>query len=127
VVPYTHGGSLLFGDHTRYGPSPLGYQASNDTVGHFPVTGLRFDSLSTSTCWLPRIWEKKVEGLALCVCEARTRHHRVDDTVLRPAHDVALLVSSILFSGDSTMPIRIVGVVACFGILGIFLMLREYR
>jgi hypothetical protein len=51
----------------------------------------------------------------------------VDDTVLRPAHDVALLVSSIIFSGDSAMPIRIVGVVACFGILGIFLMLREYR
>jgi hypothetical protein len=54
------------------------------------MTGARFDSLSPSTGRLPRIWKMKVEELALCVCQGRTRHHRVDDTVLRHAQAVAL-------------------------------------
>jgi hypothetical protein len=37
------------------------------------------------------------------------------------------LVSSIYVGGNAAMLIRVVGVMACFGILGIFLMLQECR
>jgi hypothetical protein len=66
------------------------FRLAHNPTFHFPVTGARFDCLLPSNCGLPRIWEMEVEELALCVCEARTRHQQVVDIILRSAQVVAL-------------------------------------